>query len=143
MSAEENKAIARLYWEEAINKGNLDVLDEVYLPDSVIHDPASDTGELRGADLKEDSVIWARNAFPDIHATIEDPIIAEGDRVAYRWTFRGTHQGEIMGIALTGKEVEVTGIDIVRIAGGKIVEAWGVWDALGMMRQLGVVPEQQ
>jgi steroid delta-isomerase-like uncharacterized protein len=141
MSEEKNKSIARLYWEEAINKGNLDVLDEVYNPDSVIHDPASDTGELRGADLKEDSVIWARNAFPDIHATIEEPLIAEGDKVAYRWTFRGTHQGEFTGVAPTGREVEVTGIDIVRIARGKIVEAWGVWDALGAMRQLGAIPE--
>jgi steroid delta-isomerase-like uncharacterized protein len=122
MSAEENRALARLYWEEAINKGNLDVLDEVYNPDSVIHDPASDTGELRGADLKEDSVIWARNAFPDIRATIEDPVVAEGNEVAYRWTFRGTHQGEFMGVAPTGKEVEVTGIDFVRIRGCRIVE---------------------
>ena len=74
-------------------------------------------------------------------STIEDPVIAEGDKVAHRRTLGVTHQGEFMGEAPTGRAVEVTGIYVVRIVGGKILEVWGVWDALGPMRQLDAIPE--
>jgi predicted ester cyclase len=80
-----------------------------------------------------------RDAFPDLRFTAED-IIAEGDKVAARYTMRGTHQGEFMGVAPTGNRIEVTGIDIVRFEGGKMVEHWANSDELGMMQQLGVIP---
>jgi len=78
-------------------------------------------------------------AFPDVRLTIED-MVAEGDKVAVRWAWSGTHRGEYMGIAPTGKEVTYTGITIHRITGGKIVESWDEVDNLGLMQQLGVAP---
>jgi hypothetical protein len=141
MSAEENEALARLYWEEAINKGNLDVLDEVYNPDSVIHDPASDTGELRGADVKEDCVICAQRLPRHPRHYRGSSNSRRGHGGLPLDVPRHPHQGEFMGVTPTGKEVEVTGIDIVRIVGGKIVDVWSVWDAWGLMRQLGAIPE--
>lgn len=80
-----------------------------------------------------------RTAFPDLYGTIED-LIAEGDKVVTRITYRGTHQGEFMGIPPTGRPVTMTFTGINRIAGGKIAEGWVNFDALGMMQQLGVIP---
>ncbi len=80
-----------------------------------------------------------RTAFPGNQLTVED-YLAEGDTVVSRWTGRGTHKGDLMGIAPTGKQVTVTGISIQRIANGKIVEEWSNYDMLGMLQQLGVVP---
>jgi len=80
-----------------------------------------------------------RTAFPDVHFTIEDQI-AEGDRVVTRWTARGTHQGPLVGIPPTSKQVTMSGIAIYRLVDGKIVEQWGVNDMLGLLQQLGVVP---
>jgi predicted ester cyclase len=80
-----------------------------------------------------------RGAFPDGHTTVEDSI-AEGDKVAYRWTFRGTHRGELMGILPTERQVTITGITVDRISGGKIEEEWNNFDQLGMLQQLGVAP---
>ena len=80
-----------------------------------------------------------RSAFPDMQATIED-MIAEGDKVAVRYTGTGTHKGELMGIPATGKQIAVTGIEIIRIAGGKMVERWEAFDNLSFMQQLGVIP---
>ena len=135
---EENKALVQRFVEEAFNKGNLDVADEVYAPRFFSHDPSTPEGERGPEDVKQ-FVNTYRSAFPDGHTIIED-LIAEGDKVAYRWTYRGTHQGELMGIAPTEKEVTITGITINRISGGKIEEEWNNFDQLGMLQQLGVVP---
>jgi predicted ester cyclase len=80
------------------------------------------------------------DAFPDLQVSLADEL-SSGEKVVTRWTSRGTHQGELMGIAPTGNRVEVTAVGIWRVAEGKIAEAWLVFDALGMMQQLGVVPE--
>jgi predicted ester cyclase len=80
-----------------------------------------------------------RSAFPDLHVTSED-IFSEGDKVAYRWTGRGTHKGELLGIEPTGKEVTFRGIDVLRSAGGKVVERWSEYNALEAMQQMGVLP---
>lgn len=136
----ENKAISRRADEELFNRGNLDVADELFAPDFVYHDPAG--AELRGPESVKGYAAMLRAAFPDLHQTIEDQI-AEGDKVAYRWTARGTHQGELMGIAPTGNRVTFTGIAVARLAEGKIEEMWENYDALGMMQQLGVVPSPE
>jgi len=134
---EKNKAIARRDFEQVWNKGNLDTVDEIFAADGVGHMPGSpDIHSLEGT---KQYVTMYRNAFPDIHFTIEDEI-AQGDKVVIRWTCRGTHQGELMGISPTGKQCTVTGITINRFSGGKIQESWNSWDALGMLQQLGVVP---
>ena len=81
-----------------------------------------------------------RAAFPDFRLTIED-LIAEGETVMARWSCRGTHKGDLSGIAPTGKQFTISGVSIARFANGKMAEGWVNWDALGLMQQLGVVPE--
>jgi steroid delta-isomerase-like uncharacterized protein len=135
--SEENKALIRRFVEEAFNEGNLDVADEVYASGFVSHEPAGPVE--RGPEYVKQFVGTYRSAFPDGHTTVED-VIAEGDEVAYRWRFRGTHRGELMGIAPTGKVVAITGITVDRISGGRIEEEWNNFDQLGVLRQLGAVP---
>jgi steroid delta-isomerase-like uncharacterized protein len=135
--SEENKAIFRRYVEEVGNEGNLDLVDEIFA-DYVSHQPDGSVLERGPEDVKRFMGEF-RSAFHDFHTTIEDQI-AEGDRVATRWTMHGTHEGEFRGIAPSGKRIRVTGIGIFRFSGGKVVESWDNFDQLGMMRQLGVVP---
>jgi steroid delta-isomerase-like uncharacterized protein len=137
--SEESKAIARRTSDELYSRGNLDVVDEIYAPNAVAHDPNSPE-EIRGPEAIKQLASMFRSAFPDMQVTVEDQI-AEGDKVVTRYTVRGTHQGELMGIPPTGNRMEqITGIYMSRISGGKIVEEWYNYDALGMMQQLGLVP---
>ncbi len=138
MSAE-NKAIVRRLLEELWNKGNLSLADEILATNYVHHDPSTpDFG--RGPEGEKKRATLYRTAFPDLQLAIED-MVAEGDRVVTRWTARGTHKGDLSGIAPTAKQFTLTGVSIDRISGGKIVEGWVNWDALGMFQQLGIVPE--
>ena len=139
MSAEENKALVHRFVEEFWNEGNTSTADELMAVDAAIHMP---TGEVVNPDgLKGFADTW-RKSFPDWHSTFEE-LIAEGDRVAERWTGRGTHQGELQGIPPTGKRVEVPGSVFYRIVGGKIVEFRGQLDMMSLMQQLGVIPSPQ
>ena len=137
MSAEEKKAIVRRFFEELWNQGKLDVADEIFATDYIFHEPVA--GEVRGPEGFKQFVSMYRIAFPDLQFRIEDQI-AEGDKIVTRWTATGTHKGELMGISPTSVQVTVTGIGIARTDGGKIVEFWDNYDALGMLQQLGVVP---
>jgi steroid delta-isomerase-like uncharacterized protein len=137
MSAEDNKTLVRRVYEEIINKGNLNLADEAFASDYVYRSPGSP--ELRGPEGFKQLITMYRNAFPDLHLDL-DNLIAEGDTVVSRWTARGTHKGELMGIPPTGKQVTVTGVVISRFAGGKAVEDWELVDSLGMMQQLGAIP---
>jgi len=132
-----NKNIIRRVLEEGANRHNMAVIHELY-PNVVYHTPM--VGELRGEAYRK---FWAStlNAFPDAHWTIDDQI-AEGDKVMTRWSCVGTHKERFMDIAATGKKVRLSGICIDHIVDGKIVEEWEEFDTLGMMRQLGVVPEK-
>ena len=136
MSTEQNKALIRRAYEEAFNQRNLAVLDELDAPDFVCHN-ASTT--MQGLEAFKQFLSLYLTAFPDARFTVED-MIAEGDRVVARHTFRGTHTGNLMGIAPTGKQVTTTGVTITRFANGKGVELWGNSDDLGLLQQLGVVP---
>ena len=136
---EENKAKMRRLIDEGFNQGNLGVVDELIAPDAVDHNLPPGIGP--GAEGLKQLITMFRTAFPDMHLATED-VIAEGDKVVARSTIRGTHKGEFMGIAPTGKQVTISGIDIVRSEGGKMVEHWGLTDDMGMMQQLGVIPEQ-
>jgi steroid delta-isomerase-like uncharacterized protein len=140
-TSDENKDISRRADEELFNRGNLSIADELFASNFVYHDPVSHE-EWRGSESVKSYATMLRVAFPDLHQTIEEQI-AEGDKVAYRWTARGTHQGEFMGIAPTGNRVEMTGISIARLIDGKIEEIWENYDALGMMQQLGIVPSSE
>ena len=137
MTIEENKAVARRVLEEIFNKGNLDVADELLAPEYVDHDPAMPE-DVRGPEGFKEYVRAYRSAFSDIHIQIEDQI-AEGDNVVTRWTGTGTHDGDLAGIAPTGKRVTLPGMEIVRISGGKLVEGWEGYDTMNLMQQLGVV----
>ncbi len=139
MSAEENKALVRRFVEEFWNEGNTATADELMAPDAEIHMP---TGELVDLDGLKGFAGAFRESFPDWHSTFEE-LIAEGDRVAERWTGRGTHRGALQGIAPTGKRVEVPGSVFYRIVDGKIVEFRGRLDMMGLMQQLGAIPSPQ
>ena len=136
MSTETNKALVRRVYEEGFNQRNWAVFDELGAPDFVVHS-ASRTMQGREAYIQYLSMEVI--AFPDARFTIED-LIADGDTVVTRHTFRGTHQGSLLGIPPTGKSVTVTGIAITHIANGKAVELWINDDELGLLQQLGVVP---
>ena len=139
MATEENKSTFRRYVEEVSNKGNLNVVDEIF-DRYVSYQPDGRTEERGPEDVKR-FIGEFRQAFPDFHTTIEDQI-AEGDMVVTRWTARGTHQGEFRGIAPTGNRITVTGIGIFRFSEeGKVVESWDNFDQLGMLQQLGAIPQ--
>ena len=135
--SEANKALERREIEEVWNKHNPDAVDEIYAPDLVNHSAPPGMPNDR-AGMKA-LVGMYLGAFPDLKVTI-DFLVAEGDKVVNRYTATGTHTGELMGIPATGKRIEMTGIAVVRVAGGKIAELWTESDTMGMMQQLGVVP---
>lgn len=137
MSTEQNKMQARRLFEEVWNSKNLEVLDEMVAPNFVFHNSVQ---TLYGPEGFKQFANTYHTAFPEAHFTIED-VIAGGDTVALRWTARGTHSGELMGIPPTGKQVTVSGITITLISDGKTVESWGEFDALGMLQQIGVIPK--
>jgi steroid delta-isomerase-like uncharacterized protein len=139
MSAEQNKTIARRWAEEVWSKGNFGLVDELLAAEYVAHDPVTPE-EVRGPEGFRHYVEAFRNALPDMQLTVEDQV-AEGEKVVTRWTARGTHRGEFMGIAPSGKRLEMAGVSIDRFSGGRFVESWENYDALGMMQQMGAVPE--
>jgi steroid delta-isomerase-like uncharacterized protein len=136
MSADENRVLMRRFYEEVMNQGNLDFIDEFCAPEYVEHSPESPTPDRVG--LKQE-LAMVRSAFPDIHIDIED-LVVEDDKVVARTIARGTNTGAFMGMPPTGKVVTIAGIDITQFVGGKAVEHWAIMDELGMMQQLGVIP---
>ncbi|MGW0801569.1 ester cyclase [Nonomuraea sp. NPDC002799] len=128
-------------FHDAVNSGDAEIIakaiDEAVGPDLLFHAPVP-MGATGAQALKNVWTVLLR-AFPDIHVTIED-VVAEGDKVVYRNTVTGTHQGEYRGLAPTGKSVTYQEIFIVRFAGGRIAEIWGVVDVFSQMRQLGAIP---
>lgn len=141
MSAEENKALARRWFEELFNQQKFEVADEIVAADHVLHDPALPDLPT-GPEGTTRIVGLYHGAFSDTHITIEDQI-AEGEMVVTRWVGRGTHDGELMGVPPSGNRAEVAGISIDRISGGRIVETWSVYDTLGMMQQIGAIPKPE
>lgn len=137
MSTEQNMTVVRRWVEEAWNRGHLALADELYPQDYVLHYLPT---PVYGAEGLKQFVRTYRAAFPDLHVTIED-MMAAGDKVVWRFTIRGTHRGDFQGIAPTGRPITVTGIVYSRFDGGKWVEDWANADALGMLQQLGVIPE--
>jgi steroid delta-isomerase-like uncharacterized protein len=137
MAGEDLKAVARRELE-IFATGNLDIADEIIAPDYVGHDPAQPEPTRGPAGVKEAAAGY-RAAFPDLTVTVEQQV-AEGDTVVTRWTATGTHEGELFGIAPTGKQATVTGISVERVVDGKVVEDHTNWDTYGMMVQLGVIP---
>lgn len=139
--SEQNKAAARRLFEEVISQGDLDAVDELFTADYQDHDPANEE-DTRGRDGVREEVGGYRAAFPDLTMNVEDQL-ADGDLVATRWSCRGTHRGELMGVPASGNGIQLSGITIHRFAGGQIAEGYWNWDTLGMMQQIGAIPAEQ
>ncbi len=135
---EQNKALVRRLLEDDISRGNRAVAAEIIAPDFVDH--TNPPGMQHGLEGHNAIVDLFRAAFPDQWWQIED-LIAEGDRVVARTTMTGTHRGDFFGLPATGRSVRVSGVHVMRIANGQIAEHWGNNDDLGLMRQLGAIPE--
>jgi steroid delta-isomerase-like uncharacterized protein len=137
-STEENKALTRRVFEEIWNQGNYDLADELIDPNFVDHDSAMPE-EVSGIEGFKEFVSMYRSGFSDTHIVVEDQV-AEEDKVVTRWMATGTHDGDFWGLAPTGKRVEITGMEIARISGGKIAEIWDNYDVMGLMQQIGALP---
>jgi steroid delta-isomerase-like uncharacterized protein len=133
VSSEDNKAIVRRLIEDLFNTGNPDIADEVLADDYVDHSPSHP--DVPGRENVKQSVSEWLIAFPDTVGVIRD-LVAEGDRVAARWSTQATHRGEFMEVSPTGNRIEVTWFGIFRLSDGKIVESWDTFNVLEMMRQI-------
>ncbi len=135
--SEENKAVYRRAWNELINQANLDIVDELFAPNYVFHDPHF---AMSGRDELKGFAAALHGGFSDIRFSIDD-MIADGDKVLKRFTLTCTHTGDFMGIPPSGKRLTLTGLTLGRIANGQIVEDWEGADWLGWQQQLGIIPE--
>ena len=137
--SEENKEVFRRWFEEVWNRGRAEAIEELFAAEGVAHGLSDASGaELRGPAHFREFHRGFREAYPDIHVTVEE-LLAEGDLVAGRCTARGTHRADSLGFAATGRAVAFDGICIVRVRDGQIAEAWNNFDFLSMYQQLGVV----
>ncbi|MCU1511062.1 MAG: ester cyclase [Arthrobacter sp.] len=127
------------FYTEVVGGGNLALIDELVSEDFVDHDPMP--GQSPSKDGVSFFVTTMRKAFPDLKATVMEPALVDGNLEALYVVLTGTHQGELMGVAATGRRVEFSGIDIIRIGDGKVVEHWGATDTMALMQQVGAVPE--
>lgn len=136
-SPDDPKSVATRYFEELTNKQDVGFVDELFTPDIAFYDPAIvPDGEAHGlAEVRQFFTVFFK-VFPDVHFTIDD-FFAEGDRVAIRFTWTGTHRTEFLGVELKERRVSVPGIDIFRIQGGKIAEVRVAFDRANLLQQLG------
>jgi steroid delta-isomerase-like uncharacterized protein len=136
MSVEENKANVRRYLDEAWNKGNVSVLDELMTPDYARYVGLS--GAHLDREGQKQRIAGFHKAFGDLQLILDD-MVAEGDKVTIRIRLTGTHRDTFMGIPATGKRITIAAIDILRLVDGKVVEHWGVMDTYGILQQLGAI----
>jgi steroid delta-isomerase-like uncharacterized protein len=135
LTEQELRDLVERFTTDAWNGGNLAVIDELFAPDYIGHD-APRVEPVRGPEGMKDFLGMYHDAFSDAEITLDD-VIVSGDKVVTRWTGRGTHDGELMGIPPTGASVVFTGIRIFRVEDGRIAEGWVDWDTFGLLRQLG------
>lgn len=143
MSINENKNLARRYFEDA--PSHPEICDEIFAPTFKFHtiQQASITPQVVESSPQSEKAAyeWLKSVWSsNWHMTV-DEVIAECDRVMVRWTFYGTQQGEYAGLPPTNRQVSYSGINIFRIAEGKIAEIWDISDRLWLWQQLGVLPE--
>ena len=134
-----NRALVHRWFEEVWNKGRVDAIDEMFASDGIAHGLPADSGQpLRGSDGFKAFHQKFRGAFPDIVVTVEDTVV-EGDKVAARCHVRARHTGDSLGLAATHQPIEISGMTIARVKGGKIVEAWNNFDFLSLYQQIGAI----
>ena len=139
---EANLALVRRSLDEVYTAGNLAAADEVFSADFVGYDPSFPGGALHGPEGIKGNVERGHTSFADWRFEIED-LFCDGDKVTARVVMRGTSKADFLGMPAAGVEITVGGITINRVADGKIVERWGYWDTLGMLRQFGVAPPRE
>ena len=140
MSSDQAKAIAQRFFDEVCNGRNQSAADDLFAPTHEYHDPSSPwVGSGPGGMKQLTSTYYT--AFADAHWGVDEMIAGDDGTVVTRWTARGTHTAELQGLPATGRRVTVQGIWIHRVRDGKIQESWNVWDTLGMLQQLEVVPK--
>jgi steroid delta-isomerase-like uncharacterized protein len=137
MSTEQLKSTVRRFIDQGFNRQDMAEVERYFSPQLVDHAlPPGMPGGLEGRKLLAQAFFAA---FPDIHVHIDD-LLAENDRTVLRWSAHGTHKGELMGIPATGKQVTITGIAVDRFENGQSVEHWEIFDQMGLMQQMGVIP---
>jgi steroid delta-isomerase-like uncharacterized protein len=142
ISVEGNKAVLDRHFNQVLNQGQLDVVDEIYTSDYVLDAPVRSDGSsqtrglTQGREQLKQRVTLFRTAFPDIHFS-QDDIVGEGDTVVVRYTFSGTHRGVFAGVKPGGRSISIMGILIAHLKDGKIREAWSAFDSAELMKQLG------
>jgi len=136
----ESKDLARRFYDEVFNAGELDRVDELLTPDFVDHEEGP-PGMPDGIEGVKAFVAMYREAFPDLRATVEE-MVEEGDKIAVRTTFTGTHDGDFMGIPASGRTISIQAMDVVRVVDGRAAEHWGVTDVMGLMQQIGAIPQE-
>ncbi len=139
MSLAENKVCGRRFFEEMLGTGNFTLAEELMSDDVVMYHPSSPT-PLKGREAVTGMLSTFRAGFPDLKMVVED-VFGEDDKVAIRWRVTGTQTGELFGIPASGKSMNVSGISILRLVNGKIIDDWVAEDSLGLMKQIGVIPE--
>jgi steroid delta-isomerase-like uncharacterized protein len=130
------KNLVERHLELAWDLGDIDALDEVWAPDAVVRMAPGIT--LEGLDALKDHLRRSVAGYSERRITVDD-IVASGATVAVRWTFEGVHSGDVLGVAPTGKQLRITGMDFYRVADGKLAEEWIELDGLGLMAQLGLL----
>lgn len=139
-TSQQNESVVRRFFD-AWNDADFEVIDEVVAADADHYNPMDPPNVPPGPEGEKQLVRAYQSAFPDATIEIEN-LVADGEKVAVRWTATGTHDGEFMGIEPTGNDVEIVGFEINQVEDGQIVASWGLFDGLGLLQQLGAVPEQ-
>jgi len=132
-----NKELVRRF-ANSLNSHNVDDFDEIFAPEYILHDPGTPGGILSGMEDIKGHTAMLYEGLPDFYTTIEE-LVAEGDRVVGRFTHRGTHTKDFMGLIASGHKVEVEAINIYRVVNGKFVEGWGEIDTITLLQQLGAM----
>ena len=139
MSSAENKQLMRRFYDEVCDQQQFDLIDQLVVEDYEHHNAGLPPEMQHGRANFKQVLMMFYGAFPDLKATVED-LTAEDDKVAARIHFRGTHQGELMGVPASGNPVDFVVSETYRIAGGRLAEGWAVFDAMGLMQQIGAMP---
>ena len=140
MTTESNKALVRRFFDEVCNGRKPAVAHEIFAPEFVYHEPSSISPGGTGPEAMAQEAARYYQAMSNAQWVVHDVLAGENDTVTVRWTGQGTHDGNLAGIPPTGKQVSVEALTLFQLAGGKIVEMWDCWDALGLLQQVGVVP---
>jgi steroid delta-isomerase-like uncharacterized protein len=139
MTSEQAEAVAHRWHLEVVQEGNTGLADQILTPDVLIHVNGQ---EFRGVDAAKQLATALKTAFPDIRITHNEAIVS-GDRVVIRWTSDQTHGGDYFGTPASGKRIQIEGLDLFHLRDGTIAEMWIEFDNLGVLQQMGAVPQPQ